>query len=68
MFEIKYVAPCIVLCNYLDGAVHDYEVGEVDNVNFILECIEGLKLLGDFSAFEYEERVKKVMEERNENH
>ena len=52
-----YQGACVVLCNYLDGAVADYEEGNVNNVNLILSAIAGLKKLGDPTWDDYYNRV-----------
>ena len=54
----KYLpSPCIVLCNYLDGAVADYENGNTEAKDFIMECITALKLLGDPDWHKYKDRM-----------
>lgn len=55
-------AACIVLENYLDGAMADMENGEVENTDFIKECIAGLKVLGDATYMDYEKRFNEYME------
>lgn len=60
-------APCMVLSSYLDGALYDLEQGNVDNYNFIFECIIGLKELGDMSYIEYLDRFNAYIEKNNIN-
>ena len=55
-----YQGACVVLCNYLDGAVADYEEGMVDNVKLILSVIAGLKKLGGPTWDDYYNRVLKA--------
>ena len=40
-----YLGAIVVMENYLDGAVADYENGDVENDNLIWSCIETIKLL-----------------------
>lgn len=64
----------IVLENYLDGALADYENGDVENYSIIEDCIFTLKfiyvnvqpllLLGKVK--EYEERFLKAKEQHGE--
>ena len=61
-----YTAGCIVLCNYLDGAVADYENGNTDEKDFIHQCISALKLLGDLSWEEYYDRMRTAETKRLE--
>lgn len=57
----------IVLENYLDGAVSDYENGCLDNSEIIDGCINTLYLIGDFgSAMDYEKRMKEAKQQRGE--
>lgn len=58
---------CMVLCNHLDGAIYDLEQGNIDNYNFIYECIMGLKELGDYSYHDYLERFNAYIEKNNIN-
>ena len=60
LFKIKNIGACIVLCNYLDGAVADYENGDVDNILLIEDCIATLKMLGDVSWLHYSKRMDKA--------
>ena len=41
----RVVGAIALLENYLDGAVHDYENGDVDNSDFISDCIYVHKML-----------------------
>lgn len=56
-FDNVYQGACVVLCNYLDGAVADYEEGMVDDVKIILSVIAGLKKLGGPTWDDYYNRV-----------
>lgn len=68
MFTIKNTGAMIVLCNFLDGAVADYEEGWLENLSLIEDCINTLKLLGDFTGYqEYKERITKAKEKRKLN-
>lgn len=62
MIKENCIGACIVLENYLDGAIADYEYGDVENVSVIDDCINALRLLGDSSCKDYKERVDKVKE------
>ena len=56
----------LVLCNYLDGAVADLENNNIDEqaYTFIKDCIEALKILGDYSYKNYLERFNKAIKKR----
>lgn len=64
----------IVLENYLDGALADYEKGDVKNDSIIVSCINTLKLIYSNccpillmgSVKEYEERYLKAKENKND--
>ena len=58
-----------VMENYLDGAVADYEQGDVENDSLIWSCIETIKLIqGLYNPWlllggnDYEERMNKAKE------
>ena len=68
-FETEdYLGAKIVLENYLDGALADYEDGDVDNDLFIeqsinaLELLQGTMLCG--TAQDYRKRLNKAREQR----
>ena len=48
-----YVGASFVLENFLDGAIADYEDGNVDNKEMIISCIYALKKLGDATWMQY---------------
>lgn len=53
-----------VLCNYLEGAVSDYEEGTVDNIELIYSCINTLYLIGDYGSGEnFEKRMSNAIKE-----
>lgn len=62
----------IIMENYLDGALADYENGDVENGSLIESCIKTLKLIYANcnpwllmgSVKEYEERYEKAKKER----
>lgn len=54
----KFTGACVVLCNYLDGALYDLENKTTFATDFIYECIMGLKQLGDYNWTDYLERYK----------
>lgn len=54
----KFEGGVVVIANYLDGAVQDYERGSVENGEFIESCILSLKRLGGRCWYEYYERMK----------
>lgn len=56
----KFDGGLIVIENYLDGAVHDYERGTVKNGEFIESCILSLKRLGGCCWYDYYERMKRA--------
>lgn len=70
----KILGAIAVLENYLDGAVADYEDGQVENTGIISDCIYVHKILElilthGFSSLEgdeYEIRFNKRKEESNE--
>ena len=56
-----YHGAYIVLDNFLEGAVADYENGEIENASLIEECIQALYKIGYWcEAEQYIERIKKV--------
>ena len=61
MIKKDCTAACIVLCNYLDGAVDDLEQGNIMNAEFVYEVIIGLKMLGDSSYVNYLNRYNQYM-------
>jgi len=69
-----YRGALCVLENYLDGAVADYEQGQVEN-DYLIECsIKTIKLIYSLcnpwlllGGLEYEERMKKAKEKQKEN-
>lgn len=63
---IKNTGACIVLCNYLDGAVADYEEDNTEAIDMILDCINALKLLRDPDWKKYYDRIKTVETKRKE--
>ena len=58
--EVDYIGAIAVLENFLDGAVTDYELGNVENDSIIWSCINALKKLGSHWYDEYEERMIKA--------
>lgn len=61
------ISPVIVLENYLEGALADFENGLVENANFIKEVIEGWEILSHplvVAYSDYKERFNKVVKER----
>ncbi len=70
--ENRVLGAIAVLENYLDGAVADYEDDQIENVEFIEDCIyvrHVLELVSTkgFSSLvpdEYAERVQKAKERR----
>lgn len=67
-----YNGAIVVLENYLDGAVADYEDNAVDNDTLIWDSIRTIKLLYSLSnpilllgGNEYEERMNIAKEKRN---
>ena len=48
-----------VLCNFLDGAIYDYEEGCIDNTALIEDCIEALYKIGGCIR-DYKERFEKA--------
>ena len=69
-----YSGALCVLENYLDGAVADYEQGQVENI-YLIECsINVIKLIYSLcnpwlllGGLEYEERMNKAKEKQKEN-
>ncbi len=68
----NYLGAIAVLENYLDGAIADYENGDVENDSLIQDSIETIKLIYAltnpillYSVKEYEERMKKAKELKN---
>lgn len=72
--ETKLLSTIALIENHLDGAVSDYELGWVDNVDFLLDMIYVHKTLlsastggwSDISPNEYEERIKIASQKRKE--
>ena len=62
-----FTGAIIVMENFLDGALYDYEDGLIDNTILIEGCINALEVLGDYSAFEYRQRFESAKELRGEN-
>ena len=68
----KFTGAEIVMENYLDGALEDYENGDVENTSIIESCIYTLKfiysktqpLLLMGSIRNYEERFEKAKENK----
>ena len=64
----NYWGAMAILTNYLDGAIADYEDGDVDNDLFIeqsinaLELLQGTMLCG--TAQDYRKRLNKAREQR----
>lgn len=58
---------CIIICDYLDGAMYDLECGCTENYKFIYEAIIGLKELGDYSYHDYLDRFNAYIEKNNIN-
>ena len=58
MFKIKNFGASVVLCNFLDGAIADYEEGMIDNTLLIEDCIATLEMLGDLDYEKYQYRYK----------
>ena len=52
----QYRGACIVLENYLDSAMNDLEEGNIENKEFIYDCIQALQTLGDTSSIDYLKR------------
>ena len=63
----KLDAPSMVLETYLDGAMADMENGDVENIEFIYDCIKGLKKLGDSKCQEYLKRYNEYMKKEKEH-
>ena len=71
--ENKIIGAIVVLENYIDGALSDYENGEVENTDVLEDCIYVHRKLQVASCLfcsitqdEYKERFKKVVK-KNEN-
>ena len=62
----NYIGAIVVLENFLDGAVADYESGNVEDNETIWSCINAIKKLGGRWYYEYEERMIKAEELRND--
>ncbi len=70
--ETKILGAVAVLENYLDGALADFEDDQVENVEFLEDCIYVHRLLDlvlthgwkALSGDEYTERFNKKMQER----
>lgn len=58
--EINYKGASIILENYLDGAIADYENGDVENDDVIMSSIFALSELGDSSWIHYYNRMNKI--------
>lgn len=56
----RFISGIVVIENYLDGAVHDYEEGRVKNGEFIESCILSLKKLGGCCWYDYYVRMKQA--------
>lgn len=59
-----YIGAIVILEDYLDGAVHDYEEGRVQDDRIIRSCIEAIKALGGRCWREYQERLDKIPAEK----
>ena len=57
-----YTGALIVLENFLDGALADYENGMIDNDALIEDCIEAIYQLGGYN----DEYKKRYMEKKYE--
>lgn len=64
-----YIGAIVVMENYLDGAVADYEDGQVENDSLIWSCIKTIKLIQGLSnpwlllgGNEYEKRMNEAKE------
>ena len=58
-------APCVILANYIEGALSGYENGQPESEQFIYECIEALNVLGDKASYnEYLKRYKEAKERK----
>lgn len=66
----NYTGACYVLENYLDGALADYEDGQVENGLIIEESINALELLRfsmyGYSAVDYRRRFEKAKEKKHQ--
>ena len=70
--ETRLISTIALIENHLDGAVADFEDGQVENVDFLDDLVYVHKILEmasthGFSALtldEYEERMKKAKEKR----
>lgn len=71
--ENRLISTIALIENHLDGAVADFENGQVENVEFLDDLVYVHKLLTAasthgfslFSGDEYEERMKAAKEARN---
>ena len=66
-----FTGAIVLMENYLDGAVADYENGRIENTSIIDSCIETIKLIYSLTepilllgGNEYEERMKIAKEKR----
>ena len=67
-----YTGAIMILENYLDGAVADYENGDIENDYLIQSSIDTIKLIYSLTSpllllrgIEYEERMDKARELKN---
>jgi len=62
----KYNGAVLVLENYLDGAVADFESGNIDfeNMYAITNCISAIKLLGSVDYLFYRDRMKEAIKNK----
>ena len=58
--EINYKGASIILENYLDGAIADYENGDVENDEVIMSSIFALSELGDSSWIHYYNKMNEI--------
>lgn len=62
----KYNGAVLVLENYLDGAVADFEQGNIDfdNMCAITNCISAIRLLGSADYYFYRDRMKEAIKSK----
>lgn len=62
-----YSGAICVLENFLEGALADYEEGDVDNVMLIENCIEAIYELGGYSGDYQKQYMKAKYGEKDED-
>lgn len=60
----EHIGAVVVLEDYLDGAVHDYEEGRIEEDYVIMSCISALRLMNDSEWLDYYLRMEKAKERR----